>query len=90
MPIKKSETLREDCQTFDAMSVVERRNLARLSYWLQPDYHRNPGEHLIGPEYEALRQRGVIDSPFKSAAEGKPVRITDLGRAVLHFIEGGL
>lgn len=72
-------------QTFDAMPAIERWNLACLGYWLSPDRERQEGGHLLGPEYEALRLRGVIDNSTVSVAEGKPVRLTDLGSAVLQL-----
>ena len=80
----QTETAR---QIFDAMPPAERRNLTRLGVWFEPGYRRLFGEHLIGPEYEVLRLRGVITSVHVSTMEGSKVVITDLGRAVLHFIE---
>ena len=76
-------------QIFDAMPAAERRNLTRLGVWFEPGYRRKWGEHLVGPEYGALRMRGVISDVHISVMEGKKVVITDLGRAVLHFIEAG-
>lgn len=76
-------------EVFDAMPPNERHNLARLSWWFRSDYTRKDDEHLLGPEYESLRIRGVITNEFVSVEEGRPVRITDLGRAVLRYIEGG-
>ena len=74
-------------QTFDAMPPAERRNLTRLGVWFEPGYRRLWGEHLVGPEYEALRLRGVIASSHISVMEGSKIVITDSGRAVLHFID---
>ena len=76
-------------ETYDAMTAEDRRNLVALDRWLDPHRERQDGEYLIGPEYTRLRMAGVIAAPFMSAAEGKPVVITDLGRAVLPYIEGG-
>ena len=75
-------------QTFAAMLPAERMNLAKLSRWLAPDYTRKRDEHLLGPEYEALHKRGVIDTEPGSYAAGKVIQITDLGRAVLGYMAG--
>ncbi len=77
-------------QTFDAMTPEQRRNLVRLAYWLDPVYRRQKGEHLIGPEYQALIDIGVVNFSYTDAARGHEVTISDLGRAVLRHIEGGL
>ncbi len=76
--------------TFDAMPASDRENLAKINYWLEPGYRRKPGEHLSGPEYCALIDRGVTSLDYVDAARGRELKITDLGRGVLHYIEGGL
>ena len=75
-------------QTFDAMSIIERQNLAKLNFWLNLDRWRRRGEHLIGPEYAALRRHGVIGYRDPSLTYGKGLMITALGRDVLYYIDG--
>ncbi len=77
-------------QTFEAMPLADRENLAKLKHWLYPGYKRKPGEHLFGPEYYALIDRGVISVGYVDAARGRELKITNLGRAVLHYIKGWL
>ena len=74
---------------FDAMPQADRHNLCRLNYWLTAEVKRRPRDHLLGPEYEALHKRGVIDTLLVNHAAGKVIQITDLGRAVLGYIEDG-
>ncbi len=76
--------------TFDAMPASDRENLAKITHWLYPGYKRRPGEHLIGPEYQALIDHGVVIFDYVDEAHGRDLKITDLGRAVLYYIEGGL
>ncbi len=76
--------------TFDAMPAADRENLAKLNHWLEPGYKRKPGEHLVGYEYYALIDRGVVKFDYVDEARGREIKVTDLGRAVLHYIEGGL
>ncbi len=76
--------------TFDAMPSADRENLAKLNHWLYPGYKRKPGEHLFGHEYYALIDHGVISFGYVDAARGRELKITNLGRSVLYYIEGGL
>ena len=75
-------------QAFDAMSIDERQNLAKLNFWLNQERWRRKGEHLIGPEYTALRRHGVIGDRNPSPAYGKGLMITALGHDVLYYIDG--
>ncbi len=77
-------------ETFDSMTAEQRQNLAKLAHWLDPAYRRKKGEHLIGPEYQALIDIGVVSFSYVDAARGTEVTISDLGRAVLRHFEGGL
>ncbi len=76
--------------TFDAMPASDRENLAKITHWLEPGYKRKPGEHLVGYEYYALIVHGVLIFDYVDEARGREIKVTDLGRAVLHYIEGGL
>lgn len=65
-----------------ALDDEDLENLRNLARWLEPGYVRQPGEHLIGPEFERLKAHGLVRLTEPSE-RGREIEITEEGRRVL-------